>query len=511
MSYPNHPPVSAAANDGDASLRAGEKVRDAAIAALEAPKLSEFKNDIYDAELSSVGGTIQRLAFKGEKRKSGVSHVDFYQGEASSPGIFGVRLAGEPGDLARSQFQLEPQQEKRELFQYAYEKAGDYKITKKYFFGDKEPIIGLDVALQNLSSNPRTFSLILDYAMLAKGDSKETISFESVVMSGQKIKETQLQKLKKKNAQTLGEISWAGLVKKYFAILIKPESKAMRQESWAKGSEMYGSLYLEPVTVPAGASSNQQFFIYAGPQRYEVLESFNSGFEDVLSKGFFGAFKIWLLKSLKFFEHYTHNFGWAILLLTLILKLLFAPLTHMSFDSMRRMQAIQPKVKSLQERYKKDPQKMNQEMMELYKKHRVNPLGGCLPMLLQIPIFIAFYQMLNDAIELKGAPFIFWVKDLAEADRLFTLPFSLPFIGDAVNLLPLLMVGSMVAQQKMTPQMGSTPEQAKMMNIMMPVVFGLLFYNMPSGLVLYWFLNNVLTILQQVAAKKLIVIPTHED
>jgi YidC/Oxa1 family membrane protein insertase len=252
-------------------------------------------------------------------------------------------------------------------------------------------------------------------------------------------------------------------------------------------------------------------FIYAGPQRYEVLRSFNVGFDEILSRGFFGFFKLILLRSLKFFNNYCHNYGWAIIILTLLIKGLFTPLTHMSFESMRKMQALQPRIKSLQEQFKKDPTKLNQKMMELYKRNRVNPMGGCLPMVMQIPIFISFYQVLAEAIELKGAPFIYWVQDLAEPDRLFRLPVEIPFLGDSFNLLPLLMLGSMIYQQKLSPQMGSTPEQAKMMAWMMPIMFGAMFYKMPCGLVLYWFINNLLSIIHQVVIKRGAEIILHHE
>src|SRR3989338_497244 len=147
-------------------------------------------------------------------------------------------------------------------------------------------------------------------------------------------------------------------------------------------------------------------------------------------------------------------------------------------------------------------------MMELYKKNKVNPMGGCLPMLLQIPIFIAFYQVLAQTVELKGAPFIFFIRDLSEPDRFWTLPFAIPFLGDAVNVLPILMLGSMVWQQQLTPQTGTSDQQKMMM--FMPVIFGFMFYNLPSGLVLYWLVNNLLSIFHQLFIKGK-ALPHHED
>jgi YidC/Oxa1 family membrane protein insertase len=166
---------------------------------------------------------------------------------------------------------------------------------------------------------------------------------------------------------------------------------------------------------------------------------------------------------------------------------------------MKKMQALQPKIKALQEQHKNDQAKISREMMELYKRHKVNPMGGCLPMVLQIPVFIAFYQVLAQTAELQGEPFIFWVKDLSGPDRAWTFPFQIPFLGDSVNILPILMIGSMVWQQQLTPHTG-TPEQQKVMMIM-PLVMGVILYQLPSGLVLYWFVSNLLSIIHQLFVK----------
>ena len=189
---------------------------------------------------------------------------------------------------------------------------------------------------------------------------------------------------------------------------------------------------------------------------------------------------------LKFFYKYLGNYGWTIILLTIITRIPFIPLMHKSQQSMKKMQAIQPMMASIKEQFKKDPQKMQKEMTALYKKHKVNPVGGCLPMLLQIPVFIALYNVLSKAIELRGAPFIFWIHDLSMKDPYY--------------ILPVVMGASMVIQQKMTPST-MDPAQAKIMMIM-PIVFTFMFLSFPSGLVIYWFVNNILGIAQQLYANK---------
>jgi YidC/Oxa1 family membrane protein insertase len=200
---------------------------------------------------------------------------------------------------------------------------------------------------------------------------------------------------------------------------------------------------------------------------------------------------------LKFFYQFLGNYGWAIVLLTIVVRIPFIPILNKGQKSMKKLQELQPKMSEIKEKYKKDPQKMQAEMMELYKKYKVNPMSGCLPMLLQIPVFFALYKVLLIAIELRGAPFMFWIKDLSGPDTLFGhLPQWLPLLaGSAVGPLPIVMGITMVIQQKMTPTAGD-PRQAKMM-MLMPIVFTFMFLNFASGLVIYWLTNNILSIIQQ--------------
>jgi YidC/Oxa1 family membrane protein insertase len=187
------------------------------------------------------------------------------------------------------------------------------------------------------------------------------------------------------------------------------------------------------------------------------------------------------------------NYGWVIILLSALMKLAFHPLTAKSMKSMREMQKLQPEIQALKEKYKTEPQKMNAAMMELYRKRGINPLGGCLPLLLQMPVFFALFNVLSKTIELRRADFIFWINDLSAPDRVATLPFSIPFIGTTLSLLPILMGVAMFIQQKMTP---TDPKQA-MMTYLLPIIFTFMFFTFPSGLVLYWLVNNVLTIIHQ--------------
>ena len=195
-----------------------------------------------------------------------------------------------------------------------------------------------------------------------------------------------------------------------------------------------------------------------------------------------------LLHALRFLNRVFGNYGIAIILLTTAVKILTIPLTQTSFKNMRAMQKLQPEMTKLREKFKDDPTAMQKEMMELYRRHRVNPLSGCLPMVLQIPIFIGLYNSLSGAIELRHAPFALWIRDLSSPDRLMVA-------GVGIPVLTLLMGATMLIQQWLTPQQGDPTQQRVMM--FMPLIFTFMFINLPSGLVLYWLVNNVLTIAQQ--------------
>ena len=203
---------------------------------------------------------------------------------------------------------------------------------------------------------------------------------------------------------------------------------------------------------------------------------------------------VWLMNKL---YSVIPNYGIAIIILTFLIKLILWPLGSKSYKSMSEMKKIQPLMKEIREKYKNDKKKMNEEVMSLYRTYKINPLGGCLPMLVQIPVFFALYRMLYEAIELRHAPFFLWINDLAAPDRLFRFDFTIPFMDPpyGIPVLTLVMGATMFLQQKMSPPMGD-PTQAKMM-MLMPVIFTVIFINFSSGLVLYWLVNNIVSISQQ--------------
>jgi len=278
-----------------------------------------------------------------------------------------------------------------------------------------------------------------------------------------------------------GDLKWVAFQNKYFGSALIPAQGTKAGIVFKEKDQAFVGLEFESVQ----SSANAQYLLYAGTKELEILESEGHDLVRMIDYGWFGnkfAFLVKpLLKVLAFFYGLTGNYGWSIIFLTIIIKILFSPLTHKSFKSMKGMQKVQPYVKIIQERNKGDRQKMNEELLELYKKHKVNPVGGCLPMLLQIPVFIALYHALFFSIELRGAPFMGWIVDLSVADPYY--------------VYPVLMGATMFLQQKLTPSVGDPMQQKIMM--FLPIVFTFLFISFPSGLVIYWTVNNILTISQQ--------------
>jgi YidC/Oxa1 family membrane protein insertase len=276
---------------------------------------------------------------------------------------------------------------------------------------------------------------------------------------------------------------WIAMIQHYFVAALLPPEKAQREFFTRK---LDGDLYSIGVILPVGpiapgATARMEVPLYAGPQDQDHLQSVAPGLQLVVDYGWLTVIAAPLFWVLKLFHGWLANWGLAIILLTVVIKLIFFPLSAASYRSMAKMKLVTPRLMKLREQYGEDKVKMNQAMMELYKTEKINPLGGCLPILVQIPVFIALYWVLFESVELRHAPFYLWIKDLSAPDPWY--------------VLPTLMMASMILQTKMNPT-PPDPVQAKVMMIM-PLVFGVMFYFFPSGLVLYWFVNNILSILQQ--------------
>ena len=276
---------------------------------------------------------------------------------------------------------------------------------------------------------------------------------------------------------------WIAIIQHYFVAALLPTDKVQRDFYTSRLAE---DLYSVGVKIPIGpiapgATARVTVPLYAGPQDQDHLKALEPGLELVVDYGLFSVIAKPLFWVLKLFHSWLGNWGLAIILLTVVIKLIFFPLSAASYRSMAKMKLVTPRLMKLREQYADDKAKLNQAMMDLYRTEKINPLGGCLPILVQIPVFIALYWVLFESVELRNAPFYLWIKDLSAPDPWY--------------VLPTLMMVSMIVQTKMNPT-PPDPVQAKVMMIM-PFVFGVMFYFFASGLVLYWFVNNILSILQQ--------------
>ena len=291
-------------------------------------------------------------------------------------------------------------------------------------------------------------------------------------------------------------MDWGAYEGTYFISAILPHDtdtvQSMSMEAFGEeGVRMTVSSGLD--TLQAGQEKIYNYKIYLGPKKLDILKSVGSNLDKAVNFGWFDVIAQPTLWLLNLFYGIFKNYGIAIILVTILFKAVFWPITQKGMKSMKNMQKLQPKMVKLKEKYKDDPTRMNQEVMNLYKTYKVNPLGGCLPMVLQIPVFFALYKVLLMCIELRHAPFMLWITDLSAPDRLY-IGFDIPYVG-GIPVLTLLMGGSMFLQQKMTPTTAD-PTQAKIM-MFLPILFTFMFVNFASGLVLYWFVNNLLAILQQ--------------
>jgi YidC/Oxa1 family membrane protein insertase len=332
------------------------------------------------------------------------------------------------------------------------------------------------------SGETRMVSTFTGSAVYTEADKYQKIAYEDIAKDKAKFTKT-------------ADNGWLAMVQHYFVSAWIPKDNTQREFYMRKleGSNVFQAGVIVPVTeIAPGAKAAAAVSLYAGPQEQAALKEVATGLNLVVDYGWLTIVAAPIFWALQAIHSLVGNWGWAIITLTIILKGIFFPLSAASYKSMAKMRVLTPRLAQLKERYADDKQRLNQEMMKLYQTEKVNPLGGCLPILVQIPVFIALYWVLLGAVEMRDAPWILWIKDLASPDTLFGV---IPGINIPVGLLPILMMISMFIQTKLNPT-PPDPIQAKVM-LFMPLLFGLMFFSFPAGLVLYWVVNNVLSIAQQ--------------
>jgi YidC/Oxa1 family membrane protein insertase len=299
-----------------------------------------------------------------------------------------------------------------------------------------------------------------------------------------------------------GAQHWVALKSRFFVQTFAPDctNSALRIEATRDPqatpfalSNIQVAVSFPGALLTQGQALERRYELYIGPKKLSYLQELGQRRDEIMEFGFFAWFCKPLVPLLNFFYRCIPNYGVAIILLTLLVRIIFWPLTHKSTESAKRMRDVQPKIKAIQEQFKDDPHKLQHEIWRVYKENKVNPFSSCLPMLVQIPVFIALYTVLRSAVELRFAPFL-WVTDLSEPENLFAgmIPFAPQYV---LNILPIVMAAVTIIQSKLTPAMGD-PMQQKMMTWMMPLMMLFFFYSMPAALSLYWTISTILAIVQ---------------
>jgi len=391
-----------------------------------------------------------------------------------------------------------------EKLTFAWKSSQGVVVEKTYSFTADSYMIGLDLTVKNGSERSIQDKLYIALRGKVPKDGR-AYGFEGPsTLIDDSLEEVDIDDIEEKNTYS-GSLKWVAVQDRYFMTSIIPDqAQEASMRLYVKEGDMLEAQYVNPVSdIRPGTQFTYQYALFFGPRSTEVLNGVGHDLGKALNFGFFDIIAkpcVWLMNRL---YSVIPNYGIAIIVLTLLIKIVLWPLGSKSYKSMSEMKKIQPLMKEIREKYKNDKKKINVEVMGLYKTYKVNPLGGCLPMVVQLPVFFALYRMLYQAIELRHAPFFLWVDDLSAPDRLFNfaidhIPFMDPPYG--IPVLTIIMGASMILQQKMSPPMGD-PTQAKMM-MFMPVIFTVIFINFSSGLVLYWLVNNLLSISQQYYIQK---------
>src|SRR5262245_11942717 len=451
------------------------------------------ETDQYIAVFTSHGARLKSFKFK-KFRASADKNSPPYEMVTAGPGVplpLAVRWQGAtPSDdgavvygVQGEDLKLAGDAKGRLVFQ-GHTRNGTV-ITKTFGFSAATYTVGLEVSVKTAESG----GLIPEILLTDKSDHtvpNHDAPFEGfITLVDNKIKrEPPAEAIK--GHEFSGDVSWAGFGHTYFFFALLPDNGGQHKVSVQKaGAALTMSI--------SGAAANGRYTLFVGPKELDLLQSVGKGIERAIDFGYFGFVSIPFLYVLHFFHRLTSSYGLDIIILTVLIKLLLWPLTHKSMVSMKSMAKLTPQMEKLKEKFGDDKEKLNREIMELYKRNGVNPLGGCLPMVLQFPVFIGLYNALSTPIELRHAPFM-WIKDLSRPDWQ-SLPFTFAGWHLGIPISTILMGASMFLQQWLTPSAGD-PNQRKMM-LMMPLLFTFMFVSFPAGLTVYWLVNNILSILQQ--------------
>ena len=484
-------------------------------------KIITIETELYRAELSSKGGIVKTWELKNYQTWDGkpVQLVDYdHQGDLSillttadgrvinTHDLYFDVTAPETTIKRTGNFEFE--------ITFSFPASNGGKLIKRLKFHNGEYGFDTKIQLENLSSVVANYQyeVVWEHGIrYAERNSVEESSFaEGYAYAGGELTQIDATKIdQKEQKEVSGAVNWVATRDKYFGVALIPVdviSEGAYLEGSRKATPNNGSQesYAVSLKMPfkGGASEGATIKVFLGPLQHSLLKSYNIGLESIMSLGW-----AWLVRPISEYImlpiflaiHYVvSNWGLVIILFSILIKLALHPLSKKQMESMKKMQKLQPMMDEMREKYKDDPQRMNQAVMNLYKEYGVNPAGGCLPLLLQLPIMYALYAVFRGAIELRHASFFWWITDLSSPDVIYTLPFSVPILGRELSGIALLMGISMFIQQKQTVQ---DPRQ-KSMVWMMPIMMTLIFNSLPSGLNLYYAVFNVIGIVQQIFINK---------
>ena len=462
--------------------------------------------DVVKADIDTLGGELKRLELlKQRDVVDPTKNLVLFDSGAGHTYLAETGLIGGPFPTHKSLFAAQPgvrTLDNGNQVQLVLEaEQGGVKLTKTFTFKRDSYLIDVKHTVTNNTGaaiNPSLYLQLLRDGNKPGGESHfySTFTGPAVYTDAHKFEKMTFEKIEEGKAEhaTKADNGWVALVQHYFVSAFIPPQQVQR-DIFAKkvATNLYAVGTILPLgTVAPGAAVTMDAHLYSGPQESKVLETVAPGLELVKDYGWLTLIAkpiFWLMTHI---HAIVGNWGWTIILLTVLIKLVFFPLSAASYRSMAKMKAVSPRMQAIRERHKGDPQAMNREMMAMYKTEKINPLGGCLPIVIQIPVFISLYWVLLASVEMRGAPWLGWIHDLTAPDTLFG---TIPYFNMPVGLLPIIMAASMFLQTKLNPT-PPDPVQAKVM-MFMPLVFSFMFFFFPSGLVLYWVTNNVLSIAQQ--------------
>lgn len=479
------------ANEGAFNLAHGQRV--------------QVTTDLYTAEIDTTGGDLRRLVLNQHRAASGQTGNYVLMDDAEKPMLYIAQTGLLGNDLPTHKSVFTSTASSYALAEGAATQevrlswaANGVSVDKVYTFHRGSYVIDVRYEINNASG--QAISPAVYYQLVHDSESKQgskmlpTFTGGAYYTDADKFKKVKFTEMAKEDLAKTAQDGWIGVIEHYFASAWILKAGTAREFSTKQLSEHVFAVRakMPAVSIAAGTKAEINAQLFAGPQTAKDLAAAATGLEYTVDFGWLTPVAKPLFLALSFIQQLVGNWGIAIIILTILLKALFYPLSAKSYRSMAQMRELAPRLQSMKEKFGDDKQKMQQAMMELYKTEKINPMSGCLPILIQIPVFIAFYWMLSASVELRHAPFFGWIQDLSAPDTLFG---TLPWLNMPIGLLPILMGATMIIQTSLNPP-PTDPIQAQVMKVM-PIVFSIFFFFFPAGLVLYWLVNNILSIWQQ--------------